>query len=333
MTATRHSVLRLEEPGSVIAAVPLLLGFNPSDSLVLLLHRGPERDELGLVLRADLPDTGSVSVTAEHLLEPAQLQGGTAATVVLVGGRLCWEHLRAVAVSIRDRFRHAGIPVLHMLWTSHITAGQPWRCLDEDDCHGLVEDPEAGTLVALSPSGGGEAGISRSDLEQRLARAPDEVLARRAAVLARGPDDRQRRPEQWYALVRDAANADTGTEPDDRRLAELAQALRITDVRDAFLVGRTDREQHAFHALWTMLTRALPDPAGAPAGCLLAVSAYLAGDGVLAGMALERVHAAEPGYQLANLLSTALRAGVQPSALTRRLSPLAQAARARLGVC
>jgi hypothetical protein len=65
--------------------------------------------------------------------------------------------------------------------------------------------------------------------------------------------------------------------------------------------------------LWTDVTqRADPALAAAPAS-LLAFAAWRAGDGVLAGLALERALQADPGYPMAHLLLRGLRQGVPPS--------------------
>ena len=48
--------LRLREPGELVAAVPHLLGFVPTDSLVLAaVHDDDGRPRLGAVVRVDLP--------------------------------------------------------------------------------------------------------------------------------------------------------------------------------------------------------------------------------------------------------------------------------------
>src|SRR3954451_14982886 len=54
-------VLRLGEPGELVAAVPHLLGVRPAESMVLLgLHRKGRRTRLGVVARADIPEVEDV---------------------------------------------------------------------------------------------------------------------------------------------------------------------------------------------------------------------------------------------------------------------------------
>ena len=47
--------LRLSTPGDLIAAVPVLMGFHPRDSLVVISTACPVGGRVGLTLRVDLP--------------------------------------------------------------------------------------------------------------------------------------------------------------------------------------------------------------------------------------------------------------------------------------
>jgi hypothetical protein len=67
--------------------------------------------------------------------------------------------------------------------------------------------------------------------------------------------------------------------------------------------------------LWTECTRRAPAPLDAAPATLLAVSAWLRGDGTLAAIALARARDSDPGYTLAGLLGEALDACVPPEQL------------------
>ncbi len=113
---------------------------------------------------------------------------------------------------------------------------------------------------------------------------------------------------------------------DDVRIAELAVALSHTDVRSECLsLALTDRARAA-DRLWTHLTRALPAPERAEPACLVAVHAYLRGDGALAGMALDVALAANPGHSLAALLRASVDHAMPPHELR---AIIARAARTR----
>jgi len=96
----------------------------------------------------------------------------------------------------------------------------------------------------------------------------------------------------------------------DTDAAWLSAVLVIPDVRDYAWNG-CDGSEHQ-RRLWIDMTRrATPATTPAPA-FLLAVSAYLSGDGTLARIALDRCLRCEPGYAPARLAERALQAGVDP---------------------
>ena len=68
------------------------------------------------------------------------------------------------------------------------------------------------------------------------------------------------------------------------------------DVRDRALGLALGADAAAAEALWTECTRRAPAPLDAAPATLLAVSAWLRGDGAMANVALDRALAGEPGY-------------------------------------
>ncbi len=100
-------------------------------------------------------------------------------------------------------------------------------------------------------------------------------------------------------------------------------ALTLTDLRvrdDAW--ARMDPEYTDAHLrLWTdLVRRAEPSYTPAPAS-LLAFTAWQAGNGALANIAITRALEADPGYSLALLLRDALAAGLPPSAARPPMTP------------
>jgi hypothetical protein len=75
--------------------------------------------------------------------------------------------------------------------------------------------------------------------------------------------------------------------------------------------------------------RRAPAPLDAAPATLLAVSAWLRGDGATANIALERALASDPAYGLAQLLSQALAACLSPQDLRRLISASSLAAAVR----
>lgn len=106
---------------------------------------------------------------------------------------------------------------------------------------------------------------------------------------------------------------------DDHQLIALAVALGHSDVRGECLTLAFGDQAPAAERLWTHLTRSLPAPERAEPACLLAVTAYLRGDGPLARIALDIALEAHPGHALAALFRAAVGHGITPSELRRIL--------------
>ncbi|KZM69816.1 hypothetical protein AWN90_04160 [Nocardia terpenica] len=87
----------------------------------------------------------------------------------------------------------------------------------------------------------------------------------------------------------------------------------------------------AARQLWAAATRALPTGYCADPAALLAYSAYLTGDGTLAGIALDAALTADPQHTLALELLSALHLGISPDKLRHLATSLATIA-ADLGV-
>lgn len=101
----------------------------------------------------------------------------------------------------------------------------------------------------------------------------------------------------------------------DAELAEIATSLVDKRVRDALCNVGDSEDTAAAEALWTLLARVLPSPFRAEALTLLAFSAYLRGEGPLAGVALDAVLADDPGHRMASMLDKALQGGIRPDDL------------------
>jgi hypothetical protein len=86
-------------------------------------------------------------------------------------------------------------------------------------------------------------------------------------------------------------------------------------VRDIGLELTLGVEAHAAEALWVECTRRAPSPFDATPATLLAVSAWLRGDGAMANIALERALDSDPECVLARMLQAALMSCTPPGRL------------------
>ncbi|WP_456598560.1 DUF4192 domain-containing protein [Blastococcus sp. SYSU DS0616] len=334
--------IRLSDPGEVAAALPHLLGFHPAESIVLIGLGGPSGGRVGLTVRGDLPPSGDGAGIARLLVDSLHSDRPAAALVVVVseapddtgqGGAeegpagvlphrtLVHELVLALAAT--------GIAPRDALL---VRRGRWWSY----DCPHPCCAPSAGTplpggvsaLAAAAISTGQVVAPDRAALAERLTSPPGPGGGMRAACL-RAAEERSARlrevgwaalaEESWAAVRRAVARYRPGPSGEGPlggdELAGLAWALRDVQVRDRALQLARGADAAAAEVLWTECARRLPAPLDAAPATLLAVSAWLRGDGAMAGIALDRALDGDPGYSLAHLLRQALDACLPPAGL------------------
>lgn len=322
--------VRVSDTGAVVAALPALLGFSPRESVVVVAL-----DDEGLVrltVRTDLP-TGPDPAPAARDLARRAVRAEPAAVLVAVvseapdvaaplpgapGEVVAGLPHRAVVHDLVLALTALDVPVRDLLL---VRSGRWWSY----DCTQGCCAPGAGTPVPGGPSAVAVAAIAagaviaadRSALGARIARVPGPdagVLAAAARSLG-GPAGGADRG--WAALV-DALElcrpGRTAALPDPA-VATVVWTLTDTALRDRALGFALGADAVAAEALWTECTRRAPAPLDAAPATLLAVSAWLRGDGAMANVALERALTSRPGYTLAVLLTEGLAACLPPAAL------------------
>jgi hypothetical protein len=322
-TPTGRPPVDLRSPAQLLAALPYLIGFRPANSVVLLGHRAPAGNRLGLVLRGDLPRREDRAHQARALAPRFTLAPHTGVTLVVVGGRRRPgsppPHAGFVEL-LADALGEVGLPVLHAMWAADISEGAAWGCYADPDCGGELPDPRATVTAAVATGGGSVAFDSRAELESLLAPRSPEALARRAESLARLPSPRCLDVSEAASSIRAAFERQRrgSGPPTDEEAVSLAEALSLPEIRDACLGmavpphGPAAREAER---LWLTLVQELPAPERAEAAALLGYTAFMRGDGTFAGMALENALAAKPDHVLAGLVKTVLDHGMPPGQL------------------
>lgn len=331
-TAPTPAATTLRGPEDLLAVVPVVFGFVPSDSLVMLTV-GAQRD---FHARLDLqpPPGGSVRQTmvesVDLLLRHASRYRARQLLFVVYTdnpwtARLWAEHVETV-------FEQAGHAVLHVLRAT----GDRWWPL----CgHGRVLAPSAGhrfdlrshPMLAEAVLRGDVVLGSRAELAASLEPVP--ALAERVAALLEPapPAQPPRMPVRWQAeaplqlmvgwvedlvarCVGDQPLADPERDwrPSDDEVAELLVALHWPVVRDAGLSG-LDRSSARGHVrLWIEVLRRTPQPWAAEPATLLAVAAWQAGNGALAWCAVDRARSVDPEHRMAGLVAHLLEHAVPP---------------------
>jgi hypothetical protein len=227
-------------------------------------------------------------------------------------------------------FDDAGVPVREALL---VRDGRWWSY----DCDRACCAPGAGTplpsgaspLAAAAVLTGQVVEADRAALVRRIAPVGFLAAAGMAAACDEVGDELARRTaqlgwdvvadESWAAVLAAVANAEPGRVERlrDRQVARLAWGLRDVDLRDRALALVLGRSAAAAEVVWTELTRRAPAPLDAAPATLLAVCAWVRGDGGLANVALDRALTSEPSYTFAVLLRSALDACLPPAEIRR----------------
>jgi hypothetical protein len=309
-----------DDPAELVASIPALLGFYPTDSLVVIGLLDAATAEVPVVLRADPPSPDDLDEALQYLMLPLAQHEVSSVALVIVADETdpAWHALLLECVS---QLQAVGITVVQQLWTHTIEAGGHWWCGQGPACGGVLGDPATTPAAALVASAGWPMFARREDIAAPLTADRVSVLTRRASMLAA----QQQSPapatvESGRMLLDRVGSALDAVDPDgvsvtvtDIDVVELAVALADHRVRDACLHMVQLPDQLRAEHLWTALTRATPAPHRAEPASLAAFLAYSRGNSVLAGIALNLAEAADPDHKLSGLLRGALTIGLKPA--------------------
>jgi hypothetical protein len=309
MTQARISI---NGPNDLLTTIPLLLGFHPEHSLVVV---GLIDRRLQCTFRVDLPGSADHLEHLPDLTAQLSLNDCDECVVIAYGEKEVGD---ASIERAATRLSNAGIEPLDRLrvaegrWFS-LTCGKP--CCPPEGTP-IPETSPASCEVAVA---GCYAAADRAAVAELLAPAPP---GRRAAVeraiaatLAAEAD------LEWSTQrSRDLHAIDhwlsTSTLPGPEDIASVGLALGDLDIRD-YALRRivTGRYEANRIDLWLWVARHMADDLVAPAATVAGFAAYRFGNGVLALEAFETALKASPHYRLAQLLLAALQAGYPPGAL------------------
>jgi hypothetical protein len=302
------TTLTARGPEDLLAAVPVVLGFRPSDSVVMLTFDAPRTFHA----RVDLPVAGDLvglPELSEALRAPCVVHGvGRVAFVVYSGDD---DLSTQVGARLRADFAAVGIGVIDVLrahdgrWWS--VPGEPRRRAGA----GRPYDDASHWFTAQAVFDGQVTHASRDDLRRTLA-ADVEAQARvHACARGLGPAGAE---EVGWLIAMLGRWVRTGVDPDDVEAARALRAVSRPAVRDEalFAVSRETSREHL--RIWSGLLRRAPTGQVGPAAVLTAFAAWQAGHGALAWCALDRCFEVEPEHALATGLAECLTRAVPPSA-------------------
>lgn len=307
-------MFKLSDPGDLVRNVSAILGFAPVESLVLILVG---RGELQAVLRVDLGEAPGMG-TAVQLADLVAGQNVDGAIAVVVSEKAAsssayGKRLLALIGHVTDELDRRGSQLFGAVQVDRIAQGGRWSCMDGCGVAGVLEDPASSVMAAAVVADGRRLYGSREEMAATVA-----VDTGRVAAVARHLDEVE--PVDCVAVaVRSAVAAMrlvvSGATLSDGESARIGASLVDMRVRDALMnVGGTS-DMAAAERLWTLLARVLPEPFRVEALTLLAFSAFLRGDGPLAGVALEAALDDVPDHRMAGMLDVALQSGMRPEML------------------
>ncbi|MEU8347334.1 protein of unknown function [Actinomadura meyerae] len=299
-----------------IAAVPYLLGFHPSRSLVVIGFEGGR----GIcAVRLDLPaDDGgrAADVLAANGYARSLLLGyGPAAEV------------EAAAAPMRAALASAGVPVAEAI---RVASGRWWSLTCDDTCcppEGTPYDISASALAAQATYAGHVALADRAELVRSVQPLGGPARAAMRDATARAERRRARGSSLEEDLARLRALLDRGRAgPTDDEVAWLGLLLTDLRFRDEAWIRIDEDAPAADIAFWRDVLRRVEERYAPAPASLLAFAAYTAGDGGLANVALQRALDADPAYSMAAILREVINAGIPPSRLALRMTPAQLAA-------
>ncbi len=342
----------LHGPGALLAAIPLLLGYSPRESVVIvsLRHRG----EIGILLRVDRTDCIHPDIAtplARSITEHLSRDHAEAAVLV----SYTTDDVRLACPAL-DALRPAVAEVIDDVECWAVRSGRYFSpgCARESCC------PARGRPVPTGESVGGPVVRVAARPHALAGSTPDgahdvdEAARRRSARAgerwwAHREDDpigwRRRSYASWRAAL---SAARSGALPGDSVCGKLIVALQDRRMRDAALVslmpgsgkvargvldGTADEEvSRVLRVLLSPEEGVPPEPATlapvwdllgwltaharvaqrAPTFTLCAVLAWWEGDEAACRSLLLRAQESEPGYRLAGLLECTMLAGINP---------------------
>jgi Domain of unknown function (DUF4192) len=341
--------IKLTSPQELLAVVPYLLGFNPTNSIVTMCLRN---NRLGLTQRLDLPRPQDALDVAQALLPT--LVNEHPDSVILIGYEDCAGDSLPALEALTTALHSHSMPVHDRL----VVRDGRWRSLD---CHSPNCCPPEGSTV---PEPADVPGVISEFVGQGVSPHPDrESLARQvepgpqAATVSRVLRSRQRARsragdcltvpraelfEAWPRIldpdapaitVEDAALAAVSLLdieirdamvawlcPGTLGLDELGEGVQklFSGLQSALQGNDTDpAPTGALNGIQNRLIRLcamLPDDLAAPALSILASFTWWRGDGALARVALARALRSDPDYRLALLLQQMVDLAIRPQA-------------------
>jgi hypothetical protein len=304
----------LDDLTDLASAVPHMLGFYPTQSLVVIALRGP-RERLSFSMRLDLLDPEHDEEVAQ--MTAARMDHAEADAVLLfvyADGHGPDEELprRALVEAIDDAL---SVPIREAML---VDDGRVWSylCRDRRCCppQGRPMDPDSPGALALAAAYALHGNAVLADREALVAttRAVTGIAAESMLqAIERADVDLTDEGDELVAEICERISEAPAVLSHDQAAA-LVVRLHGVVFRDR-VISRLAAGDDTLERLVADVAHLAQPPYDAPVAAVLAMSAYFRGDGVVARAAAERSLDTDPAYSLAHLVLDCLDRQIDPS--------------------
>ncbi|WP_433463907.1 DUF4192 domain-containing protein [Spirillospora sp. CA-128828] len=315
----------------IVTLIPFMLGFTPTDSLVVVGIEDPPGPAMRVALApADQPVGVKDAVASATGGRVASVMTRNQVTTVIVVGYGDSEPVTAFGTLVETELRAAGIQVLQGI---RVQDDRFWSftCLDSQCCppEGTPLNSQTSVVAAEAVLRGFSVADSRDTVQARLAPVAGEEADRVKAAIREVSDhltDRTRNlnPAAWrlYLIEQGEELIDSVYERvrggvmfemvDHLEIARLLILLQEPYNRDLAMISIGSDHAAEFLEFWgQVLARAIPSLVSGPA-CLAAQAALCAGEGVIAKAAVERGIEDAPDDPVLILLRQMVDVGANP---------------------
>jgi hypothetical protein len=304
--------LRAESPADLLALIPYLLGYHPTESLVMSVVHDRA---IALSVRVDL--CGDPGRTADRFAGIASSHGADGVLLVAYSAdAVLADRYLQPAIAALD-----GIGVIDALYAD---GSRWWSRVCSGDCcppDGVPYAVQTHPLAAEAVLAGMTAWDDRRDIE-RLVEGPggdvetglrDRADRLIAEVFDASLTERRQSTLQFITDYVDRRSAGPAPELGDEDLLRLACQVVDVIVRDEAWLAIT-RETAWIHVeLWQRVVARAVSPLEAGPLCLLGMAAWVAGQGTLQVCCLDRVRVVDPDYTMADLLEDINARAIPPT--------------------
>lgn len=300
--------INLNTNAAILALIPPLLGFVPSDSIVVIhLHRVDDTTTVRCGLRYDVHANAPRAAAAVAAGMRAGTHPGEAVIIVAVVddtyAAAAQQHLDA----LRDELHTHAVPTIKRLRTRQLDEADEWTDVDT----GARGATHSYRDTALAASAAVEDGRPVVSSREQLAA---EFATTTAAAMPRTVHEDLLTAT---VLTIDAAHTDPGKITPEAAAAAGRIIVANVHKRDALMAFSIERARPGA-VVWTRIAAHLRGTARIEALSIAAVCLYIAGDVVRASVATEQAHVvmrhdAVPSTKLLALLDALIQSGISPA--------------------